>query len=174
MGGGGHALTCEAGGNGLTVEGVADSAVSLGPIVLFRYRHRATERWENGQVESVDAETNDDGTKDQARMWREGGPLIVEATGRPRYIAPANATPATHWNKAMLDGPIINTQHGKLPRPNVASLGLTTSPPPRRCPTPWFALPRGSGVDPSTSPPTAWLRLLVIVWRATRIREALA
>ena len=122
-----HVLTFQPEGNRLTVMVAADIAVALGPIVLFRYRHRTTERWENAQVVSVDAETNDDGTTDRARMWREGGPLIVEGTGGPRYTAPANATPATHWNRSMLDGPFINTQDGKLLRPTVAALGTTTS-----------------------------------------------
>ena len=73
-------------------------------------------------------------------MWREGGPLIVEATGGPRYIAPANATPATHWNRAMLDGPFINTQDGKLLRPSIASLGSTTALPGCATPATGFAL----------------------------------
>lgn len=124
-----HVLAFEPAGDRLTVHVAADIAVSLGPIVLFRYRHRATERWEGGRVVSLESETNDDGTKIQARMWREGGPLIVESSAMPRYTAPPNATPATHWNRAMLDGPMINNQDGKLLRPTIASLGTTTALP---------------------------------------------
>lgn len=123
-----HVLTFEPAGDRLTVNVAADIAVSLGPIVLFRYRHRATERWENGQVMSVDSETNDDGTRVTARMWREGGPLLVESTGTPRYTAPPDASPATHWNRTMLNGPLINTQNGKLMRPTVTPLGTGTIP----------------------------------------------
>ena len=123
-----HVLTFEPDGDRLTVHVAADIAVSLGPIVLFRYRHRATERWEDGRVVALDSATNDDGTQVKARMWREGGPLIVESTGNPKYTAPADASPATHWNKAMLNGPIINTQTGKLMRPTISRLGAGTIP----------------------------------------------
>ena len=123
-----HVLTFEPSGDRLTVRVAADIAVSLGPIVLFRYRHRATERWEAGQVVSVDAETNDDGTAVKTRMWREGGMLMVEGTEKPRYAAPPNASPATHWNKSMLLGPLINTQDGKLMRPAVTPLGTAVIP----------------------------------------------
>jgi hypothetical protein len=38
-------------------------------------------------------------------------------------VAPEDALPATHWNRQMLDGPIINTQYGDLMRPSIAALG---------------------------------------------------
>jgi Family of unknown function (DUF6134) len=123
-----HVLTFVPDGDRLTVHIAADIAVSLGPIVLFRYRHRATERWVGGQVVSLDSETNDDGTHVKARMWRNGGPLIVESTGHATYTAPQDAMPATHWNKAMLNGPFINTQNGKLMHPTVSPLGPAVIP----------------------------------------------
>lgn len=169
-----HVLTFQPEGDRLTVQVAADIAVSLGPIVLFRYRHRATERWENGQVVSVDSETNDDGTKDRARMWREGGPLIVEATGSPRYNAPANATAATHWNRGMLDGPFINTQDGKLLRPSIASLGVTTTLPQCREPASGFALRGDCDLDTWYDASPRWVGLLFKGRDGTDIRYELA
>lgn len=118
-----HVLSFTRGGQDLTVEVAADIVIGLGPIAFFRYRHRATERWRNDLVVSVDAETDDDGTKERMTARREGMSLVVEGTKAPRYLAPPTASPATHWNRRMLDGPLINTQNGVLMRPTVKLLG---------------------------------------------------
>ena len=168
-----HVLTFEPDGDRLTVHVAADIAVSLGPIVLFRYRHRATERWEDGRVVALDSATNDDGTHVKARMWREGGPLIVESTGNPKYTAPADASPATHWNKAMLNGPIINTQTGKLMRPTISRLGAGTIP--GRQQQAWgFALRGDADLDTWYDAAPRWVGLRFDGRDGTEIRYELA
>lgn len=108
---------------------------------------------------SLDAETNDDGTKYRARLWRDGGPLIVECTGIPRYVAPPDAKPATHWNRAMLDGPFINTQNGKLLRPKITSLGVRGNLP--NCPhqASGFALRGDADLDTWYTDAPRWVGL---------------
>jgi Family of unknown function (DUF6134) len=118
-----HILTFHPDGDRLTVAIAVDIAVSFGPIVLFRYRHRAEERWAGGQVQSLDAETNNDGTKLETHMRRQNDALVVASTGHRTYTAPPDALPATHWNRAMLNGPFINTQNGELMHPTVTPLG---------------------------------------------------
>ena len=108
----------------LTVSVGADIVVYLGPIAVFRYKHRATEVWQAGQVVSVDAETNDDGTLKRMTARRDTTGLSVEGTTVQRYIAPARSLPGTHWNSAMLDAPFINTEDGKLLRPAVRMAGI--------------------------------------------------
>jgi hypothetical protein len=168
-----HVLTFEPGGDRLTVHVAADIAVSLGPIVLFRYRHRATERWEAGQVVSVESETNDDGKQVKTRMWRDGGTLIVESTGQNRYAAPSNASPATHWNKAMLNGPLINTQDGKLMRPSVTPLG-TGRIPGSLHPAAGFALRGDADLDTWYDVTPSWVGLRFDGRDGTEIRYELA
>ncbi len=118
-----HALRFTGAGRDLTVEVTADIAIGLGPIAFFRYRHRATERWQDGRVVSVDAETNDNGTIERMTARRDGASLVAEGSKAPRYTAPPNASPATHWNRRMLEGPLINTQDGQLMRPSVTVVG---------------------------------------------------
>ena len=118
-----HTLRFARTGQDLTVEVAADIMIGFGPIAFFRYRHRATERWQDGRVVSVDAETNDNGTIERMTARRDGASLLVEGSKAPRYIAPLNASPATHWNRRMLDGPLINTQDGQLMRPSVTVIG---------------------------------------------------
>lgn len=114
-----HGLRFAREGERLVVRIEVDLAVGLGPIVLYRYRHRATETWEGGQVLAFEAETNDDGKRATIEMRREGEALRVRSSEAGDYLAPPGAAPATHWNRKMLDGPFINTQTGEVMRPAI-------------------------------------------------------
>ncbi|MBR0672442.1 DUF6134 family protein [Neoroseomonas soli] len=118
-----HVLTFEPDGSRLTVRISVDLAVGFGPITLYRYRHRAVERWDDGSVVSFEAETNDDGSRSTITMRRQGDALAVDSSRAGRYVAPPGALPATHWNRQMLDGPFINTQTGEVLRPAVRREG---------------------------------------------------
>jgi hypothetical protein len=101
-------------GDALTVRIAIDIVVSIGPIALFRYRHRATEHWQGEQLMRMDSETNDDGRQDRLHVTRRPDGLAVDSSRFPFYVAPPNALPGSHWNERMLTVPAINTQHGKL------------------------------------------------------------
>lgn len=118
-----HSLLFEPVDDALTVRIAADISIGLGPITLFRYRHRAVEHWQRGEITALDAETNDDGTVERTTVRRSGRILVVDGTKSGRYEAPPGTLPATHWNRQMLEGPMINTQDGRLMRPTVTRLG---------------------------------------------------
>ncbi len=123
-----HELTFTPTADGLTVNVAVDLAYSLMGITLYRYRHRATEIWSGDQVVALQSTTNDNGKKFELIGKRGPGGLAIQATKVPRYIAPADALPATHWNQRELEGPWINTQNGKLMRPKVARQGIEAIP----------------------------------------------
>jgi hypothetical protein len=123
-----HTLRFAPTGDTLDVLIEVDLQVKFGPITLFRYALRATERWRNGQVETAEATTNDDGTHDFMRAARDAQGLRVEGSKAPRYLAPSGAMPSSHWNKAELDGPWINPQDGRLLHPSVARVGVDKVP----------------------------------------------
>jgi hypothetical protein len=119
-----HSIDFAQAGDLLTVSVAADIVVGLGPIAFFRYSHRATEQWQAGQVVSVDAKTNDDGTPRHMSARRDESGLVVEGSTAARYVAPPRSLPATHWNRAMLDAPFINTEDGRLMSPRVTPVGM--------------------------------------------------
>lgn len=123
-----HALTFERSGDNLVVKVAVEMVFKAAFITLFRYRHTAVERWSGDQVVALDSTTDDNGKPFSVSARREAAGFAVQATGVPRYIAPANALPATHWNRRELDGPWINTQDGKLVRPRVAMQGVEAVP----------------------------------------------
>lgn len=120
---GAHVLTFERSGNDLTVRVAMELVVKAAFITLYRYRHSAVEHWSGDQVVALETATDDGGTKYVVTGKRTPAGLVIEATGRPRFVAPADASPATHWNRHQLDGPWINTQDGKIFRPKVVLAG---------------------------------------------------
>ena len=123
-----HVLNFEADGPRLVVRVEVDLAVGFGPITLYRYRHRATETWQDGRVVAFQAETNDDGSVRTVAMRAQGDALAVDSSQAGRYLAPPGALPATHWNRRMLDAPFINTQTGEVMRPAIRPAGIEPLP----------------------------------------------
>jgi hypothetical protein len=120
---GSHVLTFVRSDNGFDIRIAVDITVGLGPIKFFRYTLRGLEQWRNGRVVHVDATTNDNGTPEQMRADRDASGLWVAGTKAPRYLAPSNALPATHWNMGELQAPWINPQDGRLLHPVVRRVG---------------------------------------------------
>lgn len=108
----------------LQVEIAVDIRVGLGPITLYRYGLRATERWRNGVLHEVTGTTNDDGTKDFVNARRVSDSLAVEGSAGKPYNAPSGSIAASHWNRAELAAPMVNIQDGALLDFKVASKGL--------------------------------------------------
>lgn len=121
---GAHSVTFERSGDAMTVAVATDMVAGAGPIVLLRYKHRATVHWKGGQVVAIDAETNDNGTPQHVTARRDESGLVVEGSKAPRYVAPPRSLPGTHWNRAMLDAPFINMQDGRLMHPVVTLVGM--------------------------------------------------
>ena len=119
-----HQLVFHTTADGLLVDVHVDLAFKVGPLTLYRYAHQAHERWVDGQVAQITTTTNDNGSRYKVDGHRDGRGLTVAPGGRPAYLAPVDALPATHWNHRELDGPWINTQNGELLRPHVAPEGL--------------------------------------------------
>ncbi len=112
----------------LTVRVTVDLTFKLLGMTVYRYAHRCTEVWHGGELFSLDSTTVANGKLVTMTASRGAGGLAVTATDVPRYVAPANALPATHWNMRELDGPWINTQTGKLMRLHVAPGAIETIP----------------------------------------------
>lgn len=119
-----HVLTFERSGDSLVVRVAMELVVKAAFITLYRYKHSAVERWVGDQVVALDTATDDGGTKYAVTGRRTAAGLVIEATGKPKFVAPTDASPATHWNRRQLDGPWINTQDGKIFRPKVAAEGV--------------------------------------------------
>ena len=118
-----HALVFHPAPGGFAIAITVEIAVRFGPLVLYRYRLRGLETWQGGRCMAATSRTDDDGTAKTMRAARDPAGLWVEGTGTPRYLAPADALVASHWNQQELRGPWVNLENGKLLHPHVAPLG---------------------------------------------------
>jgi len=101
-------------------------AVSIGPVVVYRYKLIARETWQDDRFTSFESDTNDDGTKLWVRARREADGVVVEASGAPRALLPVDAIPMTHWNRQCMRAPLFAAKDGKPARPKVQPRGEET------------------------------------------------
>ena len=96
----------------LTAFVVVEIVVKLGFIPLYRYKHSVKEVWRGDRFISLDSQTDDNGTDHRVHAESIETGVIVEASGSPRAILPAQAIPLTHWNRLCMERPLFNPQDG--------------------------------------------------------------
>ncbi len=111
-----YALTPEA--DALRVTSTTRLRYRLAFVPLFRYDHEANELWRDGCLVSLDATTNDDGTRYDVSARQDAGTLTLE---RRKPEATSETVPAdcpasfAYWDRARLErSALLNAQTGKL------------------------------------------------------------
>jgi hypothetical protein len=111
---GDKAVTVARDGNRVEVQTRITIEVKILGITAYRYGLSARESWVGGQLQTLRAETNDNGTAHFARAERRGGVLRVEGS---EFTGEVGGLPATtsYWSPAFLERPVwISTQDGRL------------------------------------------------------------
>ena len=112
----------------LALSSEAQYDVTLLGIPLYRYRHRASERWAGGCLASIDARTDDNGRRTEVRGQVQGGRFDVQVRdeGRP---APAPAAPPgclmsfAYWNPALAEQRrLLDPGSGRIEATAIATL----------------------------------------------------
>jgi hypothetical protein len=127
-----HVISFSQSGDDLTVSTNARFVVTVAMIPVFHYTCTATERWSNGVFQTVDSAVNFNGSPLEVHAARTANGYHVEGTHMPLYTAPSNTLPLTYWNKAMINGTILNIQTAHSYPVMVTSPG-------------WFNLPTVTG-----------------------------
>lgn len=88
--------------------------VKLMAIVLYRYDKRMVERYEDGRLVAYETDIDDNGTKSQVRVSRNGEALsIMHPKGT--LTAPLGVYPSTYWPPATIDQTqMIDSSEGVL------------------------------------------------------------
>lgn len=112
-----HKLDIRRDGDRVTVDIDILLEVGLGPLVLYRYRHRNTEIWEGGSFRSFSSETDDDGDAYAVKAVRDGDAIQVTLAHDTDYrIDDADGVlPTTYWNPQTVErSRLLDTQKGRL------------------------------------------------------------
>jgi len=116
-------MSFEAADEQLAVRTEAEFSIKIGPVVLFRYRHAALERWRAGRFDSLETHTDSGGKRESVVATRTASGVVIATPSHGPASAPAGALPFTHWNMAIARAPLFNPQTGALLRQTVRQLG---------------------------------------------------
>jgi hypothetical protein len=126
-----------------------DCAVAVKALGMsaYRYIHHSREEWLAGQLQSLQAQTDDNGGRFAVSAVRQGGALLVERTAPAattsaaaafegfrgpavsREALPAGLLPTSQWNVSQVQQTsLLNTQYGTIARVQVVALGRETVP----------------------------------------------
>jgi hypothetical protein len=115
-------------GDKLEVDIDVDLEVKLMFVTAFKFRHVASELYENGRLLRMESETDDDGDPYKVKVQRLGDGLLVEVNGH-RKLASGNLLPSNLWNRAILDSDkILHPILGRILPLKVSELGTKEIP----------------------------------------------
>ena len=110
---------------GVLAEAKVDVDVSLLFVPIYSLRYHARELWSDGELQSIEAFTDDDGDLIHLQATRDSDGLQVQ-TNNGAYETPA-VLPISHWNAALLEGgPLLNGMTGEVDEVEVFDQGLDT------------------------------------------------
>jgi hypothetical protein len=110
---------------GVRADSRADIDVDLLFVSAYKLRYQAHELWSDGELQSIDASTNEDGDYLHVQATRDAGGLLVQTTNGT-YETPA-VLPISHWNAALLKGGLmLNGMTGEVDKVQVFDQGLDT------------------------------------------------
>jgi hypothetical protein len=119
---GDHVMTFSGAAEDVAVRTDVSLLVKLGPVPVYRYAHRALERWRGGRFASLETTTDGNGRRQHVEAQRSADAVMIETAGGT-IRAPSDALPLTHWNAAALRGPLFNPQEGKVLRLTARRVG---------------------------------------------------
>ncbi|MBK1663646.1 hypothetical protein CKO38_09895 [Rhodospirillum rubrum] len=93
----------------------ADIEIKLAFIPIYRFSYSSTTTWARGQIQSLRARTDDNGTDTSVAVDKlASGQLGVSGSGGPATVA-ADTFPTDHWNPAVIGSDrVINTITGEI------------------------------------------------------------
>ncbi|MBV5335553.1 hypothetical protein JZU48_00575, partial [bacterium] len=98
---GAETVLVKRGGDQTTVDVNAQTRVKV-MMINFTYDHKRREVWRGGKLESMQAETNDDGTPHKIDMVAAGSGYRLTVDGKTSDL-PADALPLTLWTADVLN-----------------------------------------------------------------------
>ncbi len=121
---GSHAYQISRDGDAILVSSKASFDVKFLFITAYKYRHSVTERWSDGCLEALDAETTANGKEQKVGGKETSGSFIVQANGGETELGECVMTFA-YWNPDFLQqSQLLNPQTGEYLPVEVSELDV--------------------------------------------------
>ncbi len=109
-----HTISFEQKGDQLIVDIEIGLEVTFAFITFYDYKHRNREIWRNGQLISINTETDDNGKIHTVSGRAVGNGFLVNGNGE-QTLLPADIIPTSYWNPATRSAStLMNSQTGEL------------------------------------------------------------
>ena len=119
-----HEVTFRRDGTDIIAETRFEVSIKILVIPVYSYLYTSKERWRDGKLISLTAETNDNGDISDLQVARINDSLVLTGTGG-EFTAPENIYPTTHWNSGVIgSNQVINTITGKINYVDLQDRGL--------------------------------------------------
>ena len=115
-----HTVAFRGDDRNFTVSIDAAMLVKLGPVPVFRYHLQVSEAWRDGRFAAMDSTTVTNGHTEKVSAVRSASGVAITVGARPPQQVAAAYHPLTHWNAAVMDGPLFNPQTGAPMRERVS------------------------------------------------------
>lgn len=108
-----------------------DLKVKFGPFTVFDYTHRNASLWQDGVLQRMRSETDDNGERHDVAIELTAGQLQVVNDSIERYTAARSLLPTTYWMvSTVAQDRLINSQTGKILDVEVLEVGRENVPGP--------------------------------------------
>ena len=108
-----HVFTLREQEAGRELRSEASFTVKILGVTFYRYEHLSLEQWQGDCLVSMQARTNDGGTRKTVQARLEGSAMAVEANG-VRELLPGCLKSFAYWNPAILSADrLLNAQTGR-------------------------------------------------------------
>ncbi len=95
-------------------EQIGTHRIELLFVTAYRFQYTGTERWVNGRLVALSAETDDNGTQHKLTAALKGATLEVDADGKAAQVD-KNIIPASLWNPELVrQSVMLDTQTGQV------------------------------------------------------------
>ncbi|KAA0875694.1 DUF6134 family protein [Nitrincola tapanii] len=93
-------------------------------VFNYHYEYRATEWWQEGRLQRLSVEVNDDGKRESIQAQAEDQGLRVQKAQQQRWLSQDLLT-TNHWNPGILEAQeVLNTLTGEASQLAVERLGM--------------------------------------------------
>lgn len=114
---------------GVRAQITIDLLVRVALIPAYRYTHRNTEVWRNGQLVSLTSTTNDDGDDYRVQVRREGDALRVNSLTRGQLTHEGVTHSTTYWDYGFVrQTRVLNSQSGEVLSLQWTQVGVESVP----------------------------------------------
>lgn len=121
-----HRVTFRRDAGDIVVDSRFEVKIKVLVVPVYSYLYTSTERWRDGKLISLSAETDDNGKKSDVEVTRSEGKLHLKGSGGA-FTINGDIYPTTHWNSGVIGATrVINTITGKVNDVTMDDRGMET------------------------------------------------